>query len=332
MKKGFNRSKSLDRLKKDESEAMGNAKPGIAYERIEQRLAPFPKPVLILGLFCDSVVNMLVRDRPDLYAAPQEGLELKPDQNAAQLPIEKRVRLDVIRDVCFGQQKHCCGVLSPPAIEYLQKTDLNPIVIYLSPSSKAIVKIIKNKFAPNFDRRPQYLYDEAVGFERQHCHLFCASVPFTDNDGWYHSLQEAIATLQSQPQWYLMKDDVDDEDSANQNGVHDVSATKAQLNRSMIESRSTGAPSGMHSRLNRSMELIPDVGSKNTFVTPRSRGRAKSQGDTLADDSFGSGAGVKQPKKSILKVKNGSDSGSTSSTSGVTYETVRTSHHLVSSP
>ena len=199
--RSFIRSKSTDRhsrgggLETDDGagspDAMGDV---VSYERVVQKPAEVKRPVVILGLFCDIVIGRLIKENPEVYEKPEVEVENAKD---AENPVD----LSAIRS-SFSHGKHCLIILSPPSVEYLlQKTDLSPIVMYISPVSKAMVKGVKAKLAPHYKKDAGYMYDEASKFEKNYEALFTAKVDYTLDEWWIYNLKEAISKIQNQPTW-----------------------------------------------------------------------------------------------------------------------------------
>ena len=46
------------------------------YERVVAASTARRRPVVVLGLFCDTVIEMLVRDSPDLFVKGGDGIEV----------------------------------------------------------------------------------------------------------------------------------------------------------------------------------------------------------------------------------------------------------------
>lgn len=202
--RSFRRSKSAERNSKSQEEDEKNSSAVISdvvsYQRVIQRLSENRRPVIVLGLFCDIVISMLIRDSPELFETPQEEVE---NSKSGEEPVNVRL----IRG-SYHRGKHCLVILTPPAIEYLQqKTDLNPIVIYISPVSKSVVKAVKAKLAPNYNKNAGYMYDEAAKFEKTYGHMFSTSIAYTTDDWWFFHLKEAIGRIQNQPIWRTVTDE-----------------------------------------------------------------------------------------------------------------------------
>lgn len=202
--RSFRRSKSAERHSKGQEDEEKNSSAVISdvvsYQRVIQRLSENRRPVVVLGLFCDIVISMLIRDSPELFETPQEEVE---NSNSRDDPVNVR-----LIQSSYYRGKHCLVILTPPSIEYLQqKTELNPIVIYISPVSKSVVKAVKAKLAPNYNKNAGYMYDEAAKFEKSYGHLFSTSIAYTTDDWWFFHLKEAIGRIQNQPIWRTITDE-----------------------------------------------------------------------------------------------------------------------------
>ena len=209
LRRSFRRSKSLDRLNKISRSGRGSASEpptpeeegAGAYERIEQQSVAFHRPIVLLGLFSDAVLDRLLRDSPEVFGAPGGELE-KPTMRPNAAPVDV-----ALINAVTATKKHCLAMLSPRAITFLAATDLHPIVIYLAPGGKAVLKAVRTALAPNFGRRINHLLEEANAFERAHCALFTATVNYTADDGWFSLLKDTINRIQNQPLWQTLPDD-----------------------------------------------------------------------------------------------------------------------------
>ena len=203
--RSFRRTKSVDRSNKGKDSADESCGEGgvIAYERVEQKPAGHKRPVIVMGLFCDTVRDMLVRDSPGLFEVPPGDVERRDPSahgtgGGSDVP---PVNVRLIRSIT-NCGKHCLMIISPRAVQYLtEKTDLRPMVLYLSPVSKVVLKTIKAKMAPNMDKKLAFIYDEAVKFEKAHSTIFNAIVPYKADGTWFSLLKDSIDRIQKQPQW-----------------------------------------------------------------------------------------------------------------------------------
>ena len=195
--RSFRRAKSATRNgsrgnDEEEDRRLSSGLDVVSYERVTRQIADARRPVIVLGLFCDTIRTMLVRDSPGLFIVPADEVETPKDE----IPVNVRAILSV------PPTKHCLLILSPPAIEYLQqRTDINPLTIYVSPVSKSVVKAVKAKLAPAYNKNPGYMYEEAARFEKNYAHLFSAAVPYTVDDRWFFNVKAVVESLQNQPTW-----------------------------------------------------------------------------------------------------------------------------------
>ncbi len=206
LRRSFRRSKSAERLNKENDAFQreqarpdsGVKKP--AYERVEQRPPGFLRPVAIVGLFCDTVRDRLAQDCPGIFerAPPEVEIPTSKEEGDTKDPINLKIIHSII-----DRRKHCLMIVSPRAIQYLLHTQLHPIVIYLHPGSKAVIKALRGQLAPRFEKRSAFMYEEAVQFEKTYSHLFTATVTYTTDDTWFTLLKDTITRIQNQPLWQL---------------------------------------------------------------------------------------------------------------------------------
>jgi len=195
--RSFRRAKSATRNgsrggEEDDDRRLSSGLDVVSYERVTRKIADARRPVVVLGLFCDTIRTMLVRDSPGLFVMPADEVETPKDE----------IPVDVKPILAIPPTKHCLLILSPPAIEYLQqRTDINPLTIYVSPVSKTVVKAVKAKLAPAYNKNPGYMYEEAAKFEKNYAHMFSATVPYTVDDAWFFNIKGVVDRLQNQPTW-----------------------------------------------------------------------------------------------------------------------------------
>ena len=200
LRRSFRRSKSVDRLTK-ETEAFNRSqqspshsqKP--AYIRVEQRPPGFLRPVALMGLFCDAVRDRLAKDSPGLFELVPPEVEMPTSKEEGDTKDPVNVKLI---HTLMDKRKHCLMIISPRAIQFLSSTTLYPIVIYLSPGSKLVIKTLRSQLAPGFNKRSAYMYEEAQNFERLHRRLFTATVTYTSDGSWFPLLKDTINRIQNQ--------------------------------------------------------------------------------------------------------------------------------------
>ena len=206
LRRSFKRSKSAERLNKEtdafqreQAKFEGVRKP--AYERVEQRPPGFLRPVAVVGLFCDTVRDRLAQDCPGIFekAPPEVEIPTSKEEGDTKDP----VNLKIIHSIT-DKRKHCLMIVSPRAIQFLQQTTLHPIVIYLHPGSKMVIKSLRSQLAPRFDKRSAFMYEEAMQFEKTYAHLFTATVTYTTDDSWFTLLKDTINRIQNQPLWQVI--------------------------------------------------------------------------------------------------------------------------------
>ncbi len=215
LRRSLRRAKSAERLDK-ENKAINKTMPPVigeikAYQRVEQKPVEFIRPIILLGLFCDTVRDRILKDSPGLFdqAPPEVEIPARDsrEEGGAKIP----VNVDMIQDI-VDKNKHCLMIVSPKAINYLHTTHLFPIVIYLSPGSKTVIKSLREKLAPGFDKKSSFMYEEAMGFEKSHNHLFTATVTYTLDDSWFTLLKDTIGRIQNQPIWQPVSKVIEDND------------------------------------------------------------------------------------------------------------------------
>lgn len=204
IRRSLRRSKSAERLHKENEAFTKSQVPQMedvkTYERVEQRAPGFLRPVIILGLFCDTVRDRILQEQPGLYEKPPPEVEIPTTAEAGdafKVPVDIRLIKCII-----DNNRHPLIIMSPRSIQYLlTNTKLYPIVIYLTPGSKNVVKSLRHSLAPGFHKRSSYMYEESQAFAKTYSHLFTATVTYTADDVWYTLLKDTIQRIQNQPLW-----------------------------------------------------------------------------------------------------------------------------------
>ena len=223
LRRSFRRSKSAERLNK-ETDAFHRDLAKLesikksAYNRVEQRPPGFLRPVAIVGLFCDTVRDRLAQDCPGLFerAPPEVEIPTSKEEGDTKDPIN----LKIIHSIT-DRRKHCLMIISPRAIQYLLQTQLHPIIIYLHPGSKMVIKALRSQMAPRFDKRSSFMYEEALQFEKTYTHLFTATVTYTPDDSWFTLLKDTINRIQNQPLWQLAPKVIPSSTEASPQSIHE---------------------------------------------------------------------------------------------------------------
>ena len=198
--RSFRRSKysdvDQDSLDSKQSSECGDIMP---YVRIVEQPSSVRRPVVVMGLFCDAVCAMLSNDAPGIFEAPKNAIENRRTSGEEFTP--SMLDLTTVRGI-VNSGRHCVMVVSPRAVQFLrEKTELLPIVIYLSPSSKNVLKAMILQLAPGCDKKPGFMLHEAAKFEKFHSSLFDAVIPYTADFTWLALLKDTVGRLQRHKIW-----------------------------------------------------------------------------------------------------------------------------------
>ena len=172
----------------------------VPYVRVVEQSSSVRRPVVVMGLFCDAVCTLLCDDAPGIFDAPKTAVELRRVSGGEELT-PSMLDLAAIRRI-VNAGRHCVMVVSPRAVQLLrEKTELQPIVVYMSPSSKNVLKSMVLQLAPGCDRKPSFMLDEAAKFERFHSALFDAIIPYKADGSWLELLKDTVGRLQRHRRW-----------------------------------------------------------------------------------------------------------------------------------
>uniref|UniRef100_H2ZLR5 Tight junction protein ZO-2 n=1 Tax=Ciona savignyi TaxID=51511 RepID=H2ZLR5_CIOSA len=171
-----------------------------AYERVVLREAGFKRPVVIFGPLADISRERLAADYATAYeVARNEGTVSGQKSNRKGV-----IRLNTIKDI-IEKDKHAVLDITPTAVQKLNYAQLYPIVVFLDPQSKAVVKDLRMRLActePEKKKKPGKLYDRAVKMQRGYSHVFNRyTIRLNSGDDWYRKLHSTIKDQQSTPVW-----------------------------------------------------------------------------------------------------------------------------------
>lgn len=206
--RSFRRAKSAEKLSQkgklnESTDNFNTSLTIIGYERVSQAAPSKRKrPVIVLGLFCDVVIDNLVNNS-NLFFRPPSSINLE-NSNADfdDAPIDLEVLQGLMNDPENYEKRHLLTIMNPATIDFLRKkTYIDPIVVFISPVSKNIVKSVKNQLAPQFNKSVSHLFEEASKFEKGYSHLFSSIVSYTPDEWWFFHLKEAITYCQQQGLW-----------------------------------------------------------------------------------------------------------------------------------
>ncbi|XP_043213913.1 tight junction protein ZO-1-like isoform X2 [Amphibalanus amphitrite] len=169
-----------------------------AYERVVLRGCGFVRPVVLFGAVADIARDLLLREMPDKFAAPQ--LDMGCDSKSSKS--SGIIRLSAIREL-VERGRHALLDVTPTAVDRLNLAQLYPVCIFLRAESKHIIKEVRA--ARQSDRSQsksnKKLYEQCVKLEKLWPHVFTATITLTDADGWYRKVKELIDKQQAAPVW-----------------------------------------------------------------------------------------------------------------------------------
>jgi len=200
--RSFRRSKySSDQEQDSTVESRPSSECGdiVPYVRVVEQSTSVRRPVVIMGLFCDAACALLRNSAPSIFEIPKTPVEQRRASYEEFTP--STLDLATIRSI-INSGRHCVVIISPRAVQFLrEKTDLQPIVIYMSPSSKNVLKSMIVQLAPSCDKKPGYMLVEAAKFERYHANLFDAVIPYKADGSWLDLLKDTVGRLQRIRKW-----------------------------------------------------------------------------------------------------------------------------------
>jgi len=275
--RSFRRSKYSSDHEQDAADSKPSSECGdvVPYVRVVERSTSVRRPVVLMGLFCDAACAMLRNSAPGVFEIPKTPVEQRRASYEEFSP--STLDLATIRAV-IDSGRHCLTVISPRAVQFLrEKTDLQPIVVYMSPSSKNALKSMIVQLAPGCDKKPGYMLVEAAKFERYHSALFDAVVPYKADGSWLDLLRDTVGRLQRVRKWIPFEPE--DRGGAGDGSPPDLIRTTRTEDREPI------------SRLSKTTDDIPDqiqdlLSRHVNVVSPMVSGRPTDNADDLCTQSF----------------------------------------------
>jgi len=202
--RSFRRSKNSERSGDPDQDSVDSRQSSecgdiVPYVRVVEQPSSVRRPVVIMGLFCDAVCEMLSDDAPGIFEVPKNSVEQRRASGEEFTP--SMLDLATIRAI-INSGRHCLMVISPRAVQFLRdKTELQPIVVYMSPSSKNVLKSVILQLAPACDKKPAFMLEEAAKFERYHAALFDAVISYKTDSSWLDLLKDTVGRLQRIRRW-----------------------------------------------------------------------------------------------------------------------------------
>jgi len=203
--RSFRRSKSSERFSDVDQDSLDSRQSSecgdiVPYVRVVEQSSSVRRPVVVMGLFCDAVCTLLSDDAPGIFELPRNAIEQRRVSGGEEFT-SSMLDLATVRGI-VNSGRHCLVVISPRAVRFLrEKTELQPIVIYMSPSSKNVLKLMIQQLAPACDKKPGFMLEEAVKFERHHSALFDAVIPYKADGSWLDLLKDTVGRLQRHKTW-----------------------------------------------------------------------------------------------------------------------------------
>jgi len=228
--RSFRRSKYSDRSSDQDQDSLDSKQSSecgdiVPYVRVVEQPSSVRRPVVIMGLFCARVCAMLKNDGPSIFEFPKNAIEQRRTSGEEFTP--SMLDLATVRTI-MNSGRHCVMVVSPRAVQFLrEKTELQPIVVYMIPSSKNVLKSMIQELAPDCDKKPSFMLDEATKFEKYHAALFDAVIPYKVDDSWLDLLKDTLGRLQRHRIWIPFE--VEESCITNDSSPPDLIRTTRQL-------------------------------------------------------------------------------------------------------
>jgi len=279
----FSRSFRRSKYSSDQDQDSVDSKPSsecgdiVPYVRVVEQSTSVRRPVVVMGLFCDAACVMLRNSAPSVFEIPKTPVEKRRASYEEFTP--STLDLTTIRGI-INSGRHCLMVVSPRAVQFLrEKTDLQPIVIYMSPSSKNVLKSMILQLAPACNKKPGYMLVEAAKFERYHSALFDAVIPYKADGSWLDLLKDTVGRLQRVRKWIAFE--LEDQSVASDSAPPDLIRTTRTCRNDDREP----------SRLSKTTDDIPDqiqdlLTRHINVVSPMVSSRPTDNTDDLCTQSF----------------------------------------------
>ncbi|XP_068711421.1 tight junction protein ZO-1-like isoform X2 [Montipora foliosa] len=184
-----------------------------AYERVALKKPGFVRPVVLLGPIADITRDKLLQDMPDIFAIPTAfgGFQPTGRSPARSYASRRSISYSYIRTV-IDSGKHCLLDITPEEVERLNYAQLYPIVIFLKPPNKQIIKDMRSQhgIGDQSAKMVKKLHDNSLKLEEFYSNMFTAVIPAGSLDNWYSRVKEEIKKQQEDPVW-MSEDKFDDQ-------------------------------------------------------------------------------------------------------------------------
>ncbi|XP_028402377.1 tight junction protein ZO-1-like isoform X2 [Dendronephthya gigantea] len=166
-----------------------------AYERVVKQKAGFVRPVVLLGPIADICRDKLMVEYSDKFTSPATFGRMDPSKQSG-------IKLSAVRDN-IASGKHSLLDVTPDGVEMLNFVGLEPIVIFMQPSSKQLIKDLRHDLTnkSHSARFVKKLFDQADTLSLEYPYLFTAVIPLERNNKWYTDCVDIIKKQQEDPIW-----------------------------------------------------------------------------------------------------------------------------------
>ncbi|KAF7990802.1 hypothetical protein HCN44_000607 [Aphidius gifuensis] len=193
----FRKSKK-DKFNESTDSFIQELKTVLTYEKVEKTEVDYPRPIIILGLLKDRIIDDLINEFSERFTTcvphttrakrghEETGLYHFVTREQMELDIQNQLFIEVgqldnnlygtsiaaVRDV-FEKRKHCVLDVSGNAIKRLQAVPIYPIAIFIKPKSiDSIMEMVKriNK------KQATQMYDQFMSIEQEFKKYFTAIV------------------------------------------------------------------------------------------------------------------------------------------------------------
>ena len=103
--------------------------------------------------------------------------------------VERGYLFCALLTVCLvsSQRKHCLLDVTPNNVDKLNYAQYYPIVIYLKPENKNVVKESRARLAKGSSKNPKKLFEQSQKLEKMYSHLFTGMYDFSKHNFWRDS-------------------------------------------------------------------------------------------------------------------------------------------------
>ncbi|CAB4012456.1 tight junction ZO-1-like isoform X3, partial [Paramuricea clavata] len=166
-----------------------------AYERVVKQKAGYVRPVVLLGPIADICRDKLMVEYPEKFTSPATFGRFDANKQSG-------IKLSAVRDN-IASGKHSLLDVTPEGVEMLNFVGLEPIVVFMQPSNKQLIKDLRHDLTnkTHSARFVKKLYDQAETLSIEYPYLFTAVISLERNNKWYTDCIDLIKKQQEDPIW-----------------------------------------------------------------------------------------------------------------------------------